>query len=370
MAGIVRGVAAHDQRATRASQPEPRYDGRARRDSQGGPGCGPPTSLALRARAHSLPRRRAGAAERDVRRALELRLRQLLAALSRSITSGPNLARYPAVAGRDRDAIHPRRARRAVRQPSALSRDARAWWLLTFALTVDRVLPAVPGVRRVVVLEISAARVSGRCSCWRQRARRRLVARLAPAPRLAALVLLAVALGGSRLAIAEDRAVFELRDLERRFRDGGEYVARKLPPNAVVFTTQQSGSVRFYSGRPTIIWDMLDPAWLDRAVEHYQRRGLRPFFLFEQEEDRGFRARFESHSRLGGLEWPPAALIGREIKIFDPLDYERFRQGREDRNGLCVQTIVKIFHHEGTKARRQRRTRGFSSARVCPNSSS
>ena len=181
-----------------------------------------------------------------------------------------------------------------------------AWWFLRF------LLPAYPAL---FVLASAGATTA--------------VARLAPAPRFAALVLLAAALGGSRLAIADDRAVFELRDLERRFRDGGEYVARKLPPNAVVFTTQQSGSVRFYSGRPTIIWDMLDAAWLDRAVEHYQRRGLRPFFLFEQEEDRGFRARFESSGRFGGLEWPPAALIGRQIKIFDPLDYERFRRGEK-----------------------------------------
>ena len=156
-----------------------------------------------------------------------------------------------------------------------------------------------------------------------------VLARLTSAARLAVMIILTIALAGSRLAIAEDRAVFELRDLERRFRDGGEYVARKLPANAVVFTTQQSGSVRFYSGRPTIVWDMLDPAWLDRAVAHFQQRGLRPFFLFEYQEDLGFRSRFESHGRLGGLEWPPAALIGKEIKIFDPLDYERFRKGEK-----------------------------------------
>ena len=203
---------------------------------------------------------------------------------------------------------------------------ARAWWLLAFAVVTFAcyvaytvydawwflrfLLPAIPPL----VVLASAVTVT-----W--------VARLGPAIRTAAFVVATTALVAVQIVTAADRAVFRLRDLERRFRDGGEYVARKLPPNAVVFTTQQSGSVRFYSARPTIIWDMLDPAWLDRAVDDLRARGYHVFFLFEKQEDLTFRQRFEAASQIGGLEWPPIAQIGPDVRIFDPLDYDRFRRG-------------------------------------------
>ena len=241
---------------------------------------------------------------------------------------GPNLARYPAWLVDTRHAVRRSRSRRAVRRGGCPARS-RAWWLLAFVLTTFgcyvayTVYDAWWFLRFLLPAHSAAIRagVSGRDDGgW---------LRLAPAPRLAAFALLTAALGGSQLASADDRAVFRLRDLERRFRDGGEYVARKLPPNAVVFTTQQSGSVRFYSGRPTIIWDMLDAAWLDRAVEHLSR--ARPAAILPLREGGGSRLppALRINEPIGGLEWPPAALIGQEIKIFDPLDYERFRKGEK-----------------------------------------
>ena len=87
--------------------------------------------------------------------------------------------------------------------------------------------------------------------------------------------------------------------------------------------------MRFYAGRPTIIWDMLDPAWLDRALDDLRARGYHPYLLFEKQEDLTFRQRFEATSSIGGLEWPPIAQLGQEVRIFDPLDYERFRRGEK-----------------------------------------
>jgi hypothetical protein len=132
-----------------------------------------------------------------------------------------------------------------------------------------------------------------------------------------------------QLVTAERRAVFRLRNLEWRYRAGGEYVARRLPPNAVVITTQQSGSVRFYSGRPTLVWDSLEPAWLDRAVEFLEAKGYRPYFLFEMNEESLFRQRFEGRGRFGGLDWPPAAEIDWTVHIYDAADYDRFRRGEK-----------------------------------------
>jgi hypothetical protein len=240
---------------------------------------------------------------------------------------GPNLARYPAWLV----TTHTPFVALAFVAPFVLAdrpARSRAWWLLAFVVTtfgcyvaytvydawwfLRFLLPAIPAM----IVLASAVTVT-----W--------LARLGTTSRTAAFALVTAALVVFQIVTSSDRAVFRLRDFERRFRDGGEYVARKLPPNAVVFTTQQSGSVRFYAGRPTIIWDMLDPAWLDRALDDLRARGYHPYFLFEKQEDLTFRQRFETTSRIGGLEWPPIAQLGQEVRIFDPLDYERFRRGEK-----------------------------------------
>ena len=89
----------------------------------------------------------------------------------------------------------------------------------------------------------------------------------------------------------------------------------------------QSGSVRFYSGRHTLVWADLDPASLDRALEYLRGRGYHPFLLFETWEEPGFRARFGQQSATGRLEWPPIAEIDRDVRIYDPADRAPFMRG-------------------------------------------
>ena len=145
-----------------------------------------------------------------------------------------------------------------------------------------------------------------------------------------------------QIVTSERRAVFRLRDLERRYRDTGEYIARRLPANAVVITTQQSGSVRFYSGRQTIVWDVLGPEWLDPAVDFLQSKGLHPYFLFEMTEDSQFKQRFDGKSHWGALGWPPMAQIGRDVKLYDALDYERFSRGERIETEFVWEKVERI----------------------------
>jgi dolichyl-phosphate-mannose-protein mannosyltransferase len=74
-----------------------------------------------------------------------------------------------------------------------------------------------------------------------------------------------------------------LKDDERRYADVGVYL-RALPPNAVVFSVQQSGSVRYYSGRVTIRWDLIDRDWTKRAAGEVERLGLHPYMVIEDWE--------------------------------------------------------------------------------------
>jgi len=125
---------------------------------------------------------------------------------------------------------------------------------------------------------------------------------------------------------ARARSVFDLHRLEARYERAGRYVADRLPPQALVITSWESGSVRFYGHRNTLVWDVLDPAWLDRAIAYIRMRGLEPYLLLERWEEPIFRQRFAG-SGLGALDWPPAAEIAGQVRIYRPDDRARYLRG-------------------------------------------
>jgi hypothetical protein len=125
---------------------------------------------------------------------------------------------------------------------------------------------------------------------------------------------------------ARTRHAFDLRRYEARFERAGLFVAARLPANAIVITDYESGSVRFYSGRPALAWGALDPGWLDGAVAFARERGLEPYLMFERAEEPVFRARFAASS-LGALDWPPAAEIASQVRVYRVSDRERYRAG-------------------------------------------
>jgi hypothetical protein len=88
----------------------------------------------------------------------------------------------------------------------------------------------------------------------------------------------------------------------------------------------ESGSVRYYGHRRTILWDALDPDGLDAVLAELRGRGLRPYFLFERTEESEFRGRF-ARSEVGAVDWPPMAEVGGEVRIFNPDDRGRYAAG-------------------------------------------
>jgi hypothetical protein len=179
-----------------------------------------------------------------------------------------------------------------------------AWWYLRFVL---------PGL--AVLLVLSAAVLTG------------LAARLPGGWRAPVVGLSIGTLVVFYIAVASERQVFQLRALESRFRIAGEYVAARLPRDAAVVTVHQSGSVRFYSGRQTLVWADVDPGSLDRALEYLRSRNYHPYLLFETWEEPAFRGRFSAASGIGRLEWPPIAEIDREVRIYDPDGYAPYMRG-------------------------------------------
>jgi hypothetical protein len=113
------------------------------------------------------------------------------------------------------------------------------------------------------------------------------------------------------------RHAFGLWEFERRFRLAGEYVASRLPENAIVITAQESGSIRFYSDRPTLVWRALPADGLDQALTFVRAHGYRPYLLIETGEQPEFVQQFEGKTSLGGLGLPPLADINHMLRIYD-----------------------------------------------------
>jgi hypothetical protein len=168
-----------------------------------------------------------------------------------------------------------------------------AWWYLRF------LLPAWP----VVMMFAAAALIAAL-----QRVPNRVAA--------TALVLLPACLA---IDVAARRSVFDLARGERRYVDVGRFVASHTEPDAVMLSVQHSGSLRLYAGRLTIRFIVLDPAWLDRAVDYLKSIGRHPYFVLDGGEVEAFRSRFGASNRLGRLDWQPLATLGDVASIYDPL---------------------------------------------------
>ena len=213
----------------------------------------------------------------------------------------------------------------ALAAPFVLAGEARrvAWWLLAFAAAVIsgyllyRPYPEwwylrflIPAIVLMIVIACSvAAHVANR---MRMRG-------------VVAIGTVVLALMGLR--VAGEREVLALRSLEGRYRETATLIADRLLANAVLITVWQSGSVKFHAGREAVLWDSLDPAWLDRAVTWLSAQGRAPYILVERREEADFRDRFRGHAELGALDWPPRFNIGGQSRIFDPLDRPRYLAG-------------------------------------------
>jgi Dolichyl-phosphate-mannose-protein mannosyltransferase len=144
------------------------------------------------------------------------------------------------------------------------------------------------------------------------------------------LVILAVAtcaLALSNVVVARDRLAFRMQSLEQRYRSVGIVVRDHLPAGAAVFATWDSGAIRFHAGRDAIVWDAMDPGWLDRAIAWLEDHGHPPYIVVESWEEPGFRARFAATSQIGNLDWPPRYEVDRVVRIYDPSDRARYLRG-------------------------------------------
>jgi len=192
------------------------------------------------------------------------------------------------------------------------------WWYLRF------LLPAIPAV---LVLAAGGLVHAAR---WLRR----------PWGYVAVVVTLLVAVTYTSRFIRDQVSFDSLRDGERRYADVGEFVRSTLPPNAVVLSVQQSGSVRFYSGRLTVRWDLIDRDWTPRAAAELERLGLHPYMVLEDFETAQMRSWFALAD--APLPWPLVARMREQgVSVYDlasaapPASPVSLESGITPRCGVC-----------------------------------
>lgn len=133
--------------------------------------------------------------------------------------------------------------------------------------------------------------------------------------RAAVGLLLLAALIVASLYVARARFAFELKEGEQKYVRAGRFVSR-LPERAVILSMQHSGSVRFYSGRPVLRWDFLDPRWLDRSIAWLREQGYAPFAVLDDAELEEVRLRFGPARQATLDRLVPVARV-RETRIYE-----------------------------------------------------
>ena len=136
-----------------------------------------------------------------------------------------------------------------------------------------------------------------------------LIERADAGARVVLLFAAALVVAGTGLSRARALDAFTLADAHRRVLQIDRYLESALPPDAVVIAGEQSGAVRFDTGRSIVRWEAASPDDLGRVLAVLER-GRRPVWvLLDAWEEPLVRAKF-SGLDAAALDWPPAVDAG------------------------------------------------------------
>ena len=138
-------------------------------------------------------------------------------------------------------------------------------------------------------------------------------------------VVALIALGLYTAFLAKRLQVFPDNEGERRYATVAELVRQATDPSSIILASIHTGPIRYYAGRDTMRFDLLDEAWLDRAVGWLTAQGRHPYFLIEDWERPIFERRFAAMNSLGRLALSPVLAyraygIPGTVYLFDPAD--------------------------------------------------
>jgi hypothetical protein len=103
---------------------------------------------------------------------------------------------------------------------------------------------------------------------------------------------------------------------ERKYPSAGAIVRSRTEPGSIIYSFQHSGSLRYYGGRMTLRYDILDRQWLDRSIEWFADRGVHPYAVLDDWEVAKFRERFAGQRRVNQIDRPLVTYRGTVVTHF------------------------------------------------------
>jgi hypothetical protein len=129
---------------------------------------------------------------------------------------------------------------------------------------------------------------------------------------------ISVAAISATLSFAWRHDAFHIGLTESRYPQVARGVAQLTDAESGILTLQHSGSVRYYGGRMTLRWDLVEPNAFGVLLAWMRSHGHHPYLLVDAGELPKFRARFAGNPALTVTEWPPlAAFFKDETLLFD-----------------------------------------------------
>ncbi len=152
--------------------------------------------------------------------------------------------------------------------------------------------------------------------------------RLPVAWRLVGALIVALSLLAHGVSQARALDVFRLANQQRRVEQVADFISMTLPVDAVIISGEQSGSLRYYTGRSILRWDTASPESLASALVALGPSGVPVVVALDAWEREPFRAKFTGLARVS-LEWPAAFEAGTSHRthVWRLSDRDRFLGG-------------------------------------------
>ena len=146
--------------------------------------------------------------------------------------------------------------------------------------------------------------------------------------RVPALFALALGITAYNIYTARILGTFQLADRLSRVARVAEYVDANVPSEAVILSGEQSGAMRYYTGRPILRWEAATPDALGRAVTTLEQSGRPVFIVLDAWEEEQFRTKLGAYP-AAALDWPPMVEAGRShrTRLWRLSDRDRFMRG-------------------------------------------
>lgn len=142
-------------------------------------------------------------------------------------------------------------------------------------------------------------------------------------------LLFAVLLGLTSYSVWITRSfdTFRLADQLERVSTVADYLNANVARNAVLMAGEQSGSMRYYTGRSILRWEAASPLALDTVLPVLEQSGRPVLIVLDAWEEGAFRSKL---SAAVPLDWPPMLEAGTAVRtrVWRLSDRARYLKGQ------------------------------------------